>query len=135
MAADRLLVAAKVFYGLLALDPSAASVRAIVVDPVVEDKVVEAAHPRYVIVLSKRGAVLRLHRSDGCSGAEALTFASYKLCDLHPVPSALYTHYCHACWPGAAPATEVQDEVQEWSGDMSTESDTSTESSISACSE
>ena len=69
-----------------------------------------------------------MHRTDGCFKAQHLAFASYELCELNPVPRALYTHYCHSCWPRSAPSAEVQDE----SGDDSTESSTSTESSRSA---
>ncbi len=74
---------AKVFYGLLVMTPSAVPAAAprdvVVVDPVVEEKVAEA-QPPYVIVISKRGAVLRLHRTDGCFKAQHLAFASYELC-------------------------------------------------------
>ena len=112
---------------MLAMDPAVSPVpvtQAVAeVDPV-EDKAVEAS-PRYVIVLSKRGAMLRLHRADGCWHAQTLTFASYELCDLDPVPRALYSHYCHACWPRAAPPSEDVDDVEG----ESTDSDTSTEGS------
>ena len=123
-AADRLLVTTKVFYGRLAMDPgvspSPVAPAVAEVDPL-EDKVVEAA-PRYVIVRSKRGAMLRLHRAGGCWRAQTLTFASYELCDLDPVPRALYSHYCHACWPRAAPTAKDTDDLE----DESTDSDSST---------
>ena len=57
-------------------------------DPIVEEKVAGPLPP-YVIVLSKRGAVLRLHRTDGFFKAQQLAFASYEMCDLDPVPRAL----------------------------------------------
>ena len=121
VAADRLLVTARVFYGLLAMDPAVSPVpvtQAVAeVDPV-EDKAVEAS-PRYVIVLSKRD------RADGCWHAQTLTFASYELCDLDPVPRALCSHYWYACWPRAAPPSEDVDDVEG----ESTDSDTSTEGS------
>jgi hypothetical protein len=73
--------------------------------PVVEDKEgMESA--RFIIVMSKKGAMLRLHRSDGCSQAQALSFASYEFCDLDPVPQNLYSHYCHTCWPRVPPPGE-----------------------------
>ncbi len=122
-AADRLISTAKVFYGLLSMSPADAPAEApreaVVVDTILEDKVV-GPPPPYVIVLSKRGAVLRLHRSDGCYKAQHLAFASYEVCELEPVPRELYTHYCHSCWP--APHASVRSE----SGEDSTDSSTST---------
>ena len=90
----------------------------------VEDKADEDT-ARFIIVLSKKGAMLRLHRSDGCSKAQTLSFASYEFCDLDPVPRSLYSHYCHSCWPHAPPqsgsasgsssddSSEVGDELSE----------------------
>ena len=54
-------------------------------DAVVEDKLV-GPPPPYVIVLSTRGAMLRLHRTSGCYKAQHLAFASYEVCELDPVP-------------------------------------------------
>ncbi len=70
--------------------------------PSIEDKD-EKDPSRFIIVLSKKVAMLRLHRSDGCSKAQALSFASYEFYDEDPVPANLYTHYCHTCWPRAPP--------------------------------
>jgi len=64
----------------------------------VEDKADEDT-ARFIRVLSKKGAI----RSDGCSKAQTLSFASYEFCDLDPVPRSLYSHYCHSCWPHAPP--------------------------------
>ena len=58
--------------------------------------------------MSKKGSMLRLHRSDGCSQAQTLSFASYEFCDQDPVPVNLYSHYCHTCWPRAPPQGEPQ---------------------------
>ncbi len=101
---------AKVFYALWTMDPGVTpSVRAVtpVQAPVVEDKV-DGDMARFIIVLSKKGSMLRLHRSDGCSKARALGFSSYEFCDLDPVPANLYSHYCHTCWPRAFPQGEPQ---------------------------
>ena len=61
---------------------------------------------KYLIVLSKKGAMLRLHLAAGCWKAQTRSFASYELCDLDPVPRSLYSHYCHTCWPRAPPQGE-----------------------------
>ena len=78
------------------------------------------------IVLSKKGAMLRLHRSDGCSKAQTLSFASYEFCDLDPVPRSLYSHYCHSCWPRAPPqsgsaSSSSSDDSSEVGGESSEE--------------
>ena len=69
--------------------------------------------------------MLRLHKTDGCWRAQTLTFSSYEYCEVDPVPKALYTHYCHDCWPSAAPAVESMDREDS----ESTDSDTSTDAS------
>ena len=104
--ADRMLKASKVFYALWSMDPKVLGrPEPVVLAPVVEDKEgMESA--RFIIVMSKKGAMLRLHRSDGCSQAQALSFASYEFCDLDPVPQNLYSHYCHTCWPRVPPPGE-----------------------------
>ncbi len=56
-----------------------------VLTQVIEEKA-DADTARFIIVLSKKGSMLRLHRSDGCSKAQTLSFASYEFCDLDPVP-------------------------------------------------
>ena len=125
-AADRILVTAKVLYGILSMAPAvvplAVGQSSIVVDPICEDKV-EEAPPRYIIVLSKRGAVLRLHIVLSKRRAQSVTFASFEFCDLDPVPRALYSHYCHVCWPRAAPAAEDPDEMDDDSTDSGTSLD------------
>ena len=126
------MVTAKVFYGLLAMDPEVSPPPlppvVAVVDPL-EDKVAEEPAPKYVIVLSKKGAMLRLHRADGCLRAQSLTFASYELCSVDPVPRALYSHYCHTCWPRSAPQVETS-EVQE--GESTDSSDSSTAGTLAS---
>ncbi len=94
-----MLVTAKLFYGVWAMDPSVepAPCPAVQAETVpVEDKAEEVT-AKYIIVLSKKGSMLRLHRADGCWKAQNMTFASYELCDLDPVPRNLYSHYCHTC--------------------------------------
>jgi hypothetical protein len=107
--ADRMWETAKVFYALWAMDPgvgrSVVRPEAVVLSQVVEDRD-EMETARFIIVMSKKGAMLRLHRSDGCSQARALSFASYEFCDLDPVPQNLYSHYCHTCWPRVPPPGE-----------------------------
>jgi hypothetical protein len=77
----RLLTTAKVFCSLLGMDSevSPSPVPPVTVDPL-EDKAAEEPASKYVIVFSKKGAMLRLHKTDGCWGAQNLAFAS------HPVP-------------------------------------------------
>ena len=94
---------------------------------VVEDKA-EADTARFIIVLSKKGSMLRLHRSDGCSKAQTLSFASYEFCDQDAVPQNLYSHYCHTCWPRAPP----QDEPQSGSASGSSSDDSAEEGSESS---
>jgi hypothetical protein len=104
-AMDHMWKSAKVFYGLWAMDPGVTSgvrVCTPVQAPSVEDKD-ERDPSRFIIVMSKKGSMLRLHRSDGCSQAQTLSFASYEFYDENPVPAHLYTHYCHTCWPRAPP--------------------------------
>ena len=55
----------------------------------------------YLIVVNKR--VRRLHRTNGCWRAVALSFREFEFVDLEPVPSELFTHYCRGCWPASAP--------------------------------
>jgi hypothetical protein len=57
----------------------------------------------YIIVMSGRGRFLRLHRSDGCWRAQGKIFQSYETYPDDPVPSQLYTSYCHDCWPREGP--------------------------------
>ena len=123
-AMDHMLKSARVFYGLWAMDPGITTgvrVCTPVQAPSIEDKD-EKDPSRFIIVLSKKGAMLRLHRSDGCSKAQALSFASYEFYDEDPVPANLYTHYCHTCWP-RAPPQEVPpcDSASRSSSDDSTE--------------
>ena len=129
-AGDHLLTTARAFYGILALaplaEPLAVPAPSVVVDPVLEERE-EVPAVGCIIALSQKGAILRLHRADGCWKAQHLSFASYQLCDVDPVPQALYTH-CRSCWPRSSPAVKAPDEVP----DSSTESSSSTESAASA---
>ena len=85
-----------------------------------------AENAKYLIVLSKKGAMLRLHLAAGCWKAQTRSFASYEVCDLDPVPGNLYSHYCHTCWPQEAPqCAEAKDEGDDTSDD---DSDTSSAS-------
>ena len=80
-----------------------------------------------MIVLSKKGSMLRLHRSDGCWKAQTLTFASFELCDLDPVPRNMYSHYCHTCWPRASPQEDAISESAEDSDSSATSASESSE--------
>ena len=130
-AGDHLLTTARAFYGILALaplaEPLAVPAPSVVVDPVLEERE-EVPAVGCIIALSQKGAILRLHRADGCWKAQHLSFASYQLFDVDPVPQALYTHYCRSCWPRSSPAVKAPDEVP----DSCTESSSSTESAASA---
>ena len=89
--AYRMVTAAKLFYGIWSMDPSVTIVQGPSVPvglSMVEDKSQEETS-KYIIVLSKKGAMLRLHRVGGCWKAQTLTFASYEFCDLDPVPRNL----------------------------------------------
>ena len=88
----------------------------------------EVAVP-YVVALSRRGKVLRLHRGDGCWWARNLAFQSFELVDLSPVPEHMYTSYCSTCWPRAAPARagpSIETLRSDSSGGESTDSTAST---------
>jgi hypothetical protein len=115
--ADRMWKASKVFYALWAMDPKVVGpCEPVVLAPVVEDK--EDVEPaRFIIVLSKKGAMLRLHKSDGCSQARALSFASFEVCDEIPGPG-MYSHYCHTCWPRVPPSGVDQEGPSSDSSDQ-----------------
>jgi len=61
--------------------------------------------PPYLIVMSKRGQVLRLHKGDGCYAARHRRFTSYDVCSTVP-DAKLYTSYCRSCWPRLGPAQD-----------------------------
>ena len=94
-----------------------AQVPTVQVEPSVDQEKGPAENSKYFIVLSKKGTMLRLHRAGGCWKAQTLTFAIYEFCDLDPVPRNLYSHYCHTCWPRAAPqmagAGDGEDELSD----------------------
>jgi hypothetical protein len=89
-------------------------------------KAVEADHDEapYIIVMSGRGKFLRLHRSDGCWRAQGKVFQSYETYPDDPVPSNLYTSYCHDCWPREGPRR-----CDEGAGEVTGDSSASTSSS------
>jgi hypothetical protein len=104
-AAHQVSTRSRVFYGLLAMvsaDSSLPPVLPATVDLLDKEPVEEQA-AKYLIVLSKKGAMLRLHKAGGCWGAQNRTFANYEVCSLDPVPPNLYSHYCHTCWPSGGP--------------------------------
>jgi hypothetical protein len=127
-ATDRMWKSARAFYALWSMDPQVkpgTRLEIPAVAPLVEDKADDDT-ARFIIVLSKKGAMLRLHRSDGCSKAQTLSFASYEFCDLDPVPRSLYSHYCHSCWPRAPPqsgsaSSSSSDDSSEVGGESSEE--------------
>ena len=129
-AANRLWKATKVFYGLWSMDPAVMPVVPPEVPLVIQvgEEKVDDSTARYIIVLSKKGSMLRLHRSDGCSKAQTLSFAHYEFCDLDPVPQNLYSHYCHTCWPRAPP----QEEPRSGSASSSSSDDLAEEGSESS---
>jgi hypothetical protein len=123
-----MVVAARVFYALWSMDPTVtpAQVPAVQADTLVEPLAGPPEHSKYLIVLSKKGSMLRLHLAAGCWKAQTRSFASYEVCDLDPVPGNLYSHYCHTCWPQEAPqCAEAKDEGDDTSDD---DSDTSSAS-------
>ena len=84
----------------------------------------------YLIVMSKRGAVLKLHRGDGCHQARSRCFASYEVCTLDPVPTNMYTSFCRNCWPKGMPSTPEEDD--DTSEDSSGSEDQDDDSAASA---
>ena len=68
-------------------------------------KIAEADYDEdpYIIVMSGHGKFLRLHRNNGCWRAQGKNFQSYETYPDDPVPSQLYTSYCHNCWPREGP--------------------------------
>ena len=120
--ARSMVVAARVFYALWSMDPTVtpAQVPAVQADTLVEPLAGPPEHSKYLIVLSKKGSMLRLHLAAGCWKAQTRSFASYEVCDLDPVPGNLYSHYCHTCWPQEAPqCAEAKDEGDDTSDDDS----------------
>ena len=117
--AYRMVTAAKLFYGIWSMDPSVTLVQgpAVPLEPSVVQEKAQEETSKHIIVLSKKGTMLRLHRAGGCWKAQTLTFASYEFCDLDPVPRNLYSHYYHTCWPRAAPqmagAGDGEDELSD----------------------
>jgi hypothetical protein len=104
-AAHRFFTTAKVFYGLLAMTSTVSLLPPVplaTVDPL-DEKPEEEPAAKYHIVLSKKGAMLRLHKAGGCWGAQNLAFASYEVCNHDPVPQNLCSHFCHTCWPSGGP--------------------------------
>ena len=103
--AHSMVTTARIFYGLWSMDPAVtpAQVPTVQGEPSIDQDKGFAENAKYLIVLSKKGAMLRLHLAAGCWKAQTRTFASYELCDLDPVPKNLYTHYCRGCWPAWAP--------------------------------
>ena len=81
--------------------------------------------PQYLIALSHRDKVLKLHRADGCHPARNRAFRSYEMCAIDPPPAHLWTSYCRTCWPHSEPPKEDEAEPD----DADTES-TSTEEDL-----
>ncbi len=67
------------------------------------DRVGDDATPPYLVVCTRKGAVRRLHRTDGCWRAVAFSFKEFECIYEDPVPTDKYSHYCHDCWPTTAP--------------------------------
>jgi hypothetical protein len=57
----------------------------------------------YIIATSRRGATICLHKGGGCWRAQGMHFKNYELWH-EEVPEALYSSYCHDCWPREGPA-------------------------------
>jgi hypothetical protein len=117
-------------YKDLARDPTGKPMEVIPeVEKAVLDEVAKAAEADhdedpYIIVMSGRGKFLRLHRSDGCWRAQGKVFQSYETYPDDPVPSGLYTSYCHDCWPREGPR-RCDVAAGEAAGDSSASSSTS----------
>jgi len=54
---------------------------------------------KYVVSVSQRGTVHRLHRADGCWRAKGRRFAHYHSIAEHPPSASSYTSICKDCWP------------------------------------
>jgi len=57
---------------------------------------------KYVISISQRGTVYRLHKANGCWRARGLKFSHYVGVPTHPPNPTSYTSVCKDCWPKAA---------------------------------
>jgi len=56
---------------------------------------------KYLVSVSQRGTVHRLHRADGCWRAKGRRFAHYHPIAEHPPNASSYTSVCKDCWPEA----------------------------------
>ena len=133
-ASHRFLTTAKVFYGLLGMASAVSLLPPVplaTVDPL-DEKPEEEPAAKYIIVLSKKGAMLRLHKVGGCWGAQNLAFASYEVCNLDPVPQNMYSHFCHTCWPGCGPQAEAG---EDGAGDSSDSGSSSASAVVSSATE
>ncbi len=54
----------------------------------------------YLIVVNKR--IRRLHRTNGCWLACALSFAEFEFVDIELVPPEMFTHYCRNFWSASS---------------------------------
>ena len=123
-ASYRFLTTAKVFYGLLGMTSAVSVLPPLplaTVDPF-DDKLEEEPAAKYLIVLSRKGAMLRLHKAGGCWGAQNFAFASYEVCNLDPVPQNLYSHFCHTRWPSGGPQANAGEDGAEDSSDSGSSS-------------
>jgi len=76
-------------------------------DPVKDtegDKVTEVAP--YLVSVSKRGTVSRLHKAQGCWRARGLRFSDFEMILDDPPRPSQFTTFCRDCWPGAGPTWE-----------------------------
>ena len=109
------------------MSPRCRPLQLVTIDPL-DDKPAEELAAKYFSVLSKKGAMLRLHKMGGCWRAQNLAFASYEVCSLDPVPTELYSHYCHTCWPSGIP----QDGASGDGALSSSDSDSSSASAVAS---
>jgi len=57
---------------------------------------------KYLVSVSQRGTVHRLHRADGCWRAKGRRFAHYHPISEHPPSASSYSSVCKDCWPEEA---------------------------------
>ena len=54
---------------------------------------------KYLVAVSKRGKVSRLHLAHGCWRAKARRFLDFEMVAEDPPGASMFTGYCRDCWP------------------------------------
>ena len=85
---------------------------------------------KYLVALTSRGTVKRLHKAKGCWRTSTCTFKDYTFLYEDVVAEEMYTHFCKDCWPSGEPfeqggsADLDHDLVDDTSGNSSSDSST-----------